>query len=66
VKRLQPRIVITVVRSIAANVIHAQELASWTGVHLVLPYPGRWKQNRAAFDELLIPILRKEIGSNPG
>jgi hypothetical protein len=31
------------------------------GVHLVLPYPGRWKHHRAAFDERLIPVLRKEL-----
>jgi len=61
VRRLQPRIVITVVRSIVPNVIRAQQLSHWTGVHLVLPYPGRWKQHRAAFDELLIPVLKKEL-----
>jgi hypothetical protein len=31
------------------------------GVHLVLPYPGRWKHHRAEFEELLIPVLRKEL-----
>jgi hypothetical protein len=61
VRRLQPRIIITVVRSIVANVIRAQQLSNWMGVHLVLPYPGRWKQHRAAFDELLIPVLKKEL-----
>jgi hypothetical protein len=60
VRRLQPRIVITVVRSIVPNVLRAQQLSNWTGVHLVLPYPGRWKHHRAAFDELLIPVLKKE------
>jgi hypothetical protein len=59
--RLQPRILITVVRSIVPNVIRAQQLSHWTGVHLVLPYPGRWKQHKAAFDELLIPVLKKEL-----
>jgi hypothetical protein len=61
VRRLQPRIIITVVRSIVANVIRAQQLSNWMGVHLVLPYPGRWKQHKAAFDELLIPVLKKEL-----
>ena len=61
IRRLQPKIVITVVRAIAPNVIHAQQLSNWMGVHLVLPYPGRWKQHRAAFDELLIPVLKKEL-----
>ena len=61
IRRLQPKIVITVVRAIAPNVIRAQQLSKWMGVHLVLPYPGRWKQHRAAFDELLIPVLKKEL-----
>jgi hypothetical protein len=60
-RQLQPDVVITVVRSIAPNVIRAQQLSNWMGVHLVLPYPGRWKHHRAAFDERLIPILRKEL-----
>jgi hypothetical protein len=61
IRQLQPEIIITVVRSIAPNVIRAQQLSNWMGVHLVLPYPGRWKQHRVAFDELLIPVLRKEL-----
>jgi hypothetical protein len=61
IRRLQPKIVITVVRAIAPNVIRAQQLSNWMGVPLVLPYPGRWKQHRAAFDELLIPVLKKEM-----
>jgi hypothetical protein len=61
VRQLRPEFVITVVRSIAPNVIRAQQLSNWMGVHLVLPYPGRWKRHRAAFEELLIPFLRKEL-----
>jgi hypothetical protein len=60
-RRLQPEIVITVVRSIVSNLVRAQQLSNWMGVHLVLPYPGRWKHHRAAFDELLIPVLKKEL-----
>jgi hypothetical protein len=63
-RQLQPEVVITVVRSIAPNVIRAQQMSNWMGVHLVLPYPGRWKHHRAAFDERLIPILRKELTKN--
>jgi hypothetical protein len=61
IKRLQPNIVITIVRAIAPNVIRALQLSNWMGVHLVLPYPGRWKQHKAAFEELLIPLLKKEL-----
>jgi hypothetical protein len=64
-RKLQPAIVITIVRAIAPNVIRSQQLSNWTGVHFVLPYPGRWKQHRAAFDELLIPVLKKELGKKP-
>ena len=64
VRRLQPGIVITVVRAIVPNVLRAQQLANWRGFHLVLPYPGRWTHHRAAFDELLIPVLRKELMNN--
>ena len=56
IRRLQPRVVITVVRSIVPNVIRAHQLSHWTGVHLVLPYPGRWKHHKAAFDKLRIPV----------
>jgi hypothetical protein len=64
-RQLQPEVVITVVRSIAPNVIRAQQLSNWMGVHFVLPYPGRWKHHRTAFDELLIPVLRKELAKKP-
>jgi hypothetical protein len=57
VKRLQPNIIITVVRSIAANVTRAQHRANWSGVSLELPYPGRWRHHRVAFVEALIPAL---------
>jgi hypothetical protein len=66
VRRLQPGMVITVVRSIAPNVLRSLELSNWMGVHLVLPYPGRWKQHRAAFDQLLIPVLKKELAEKLG
>jgi hypothetical protein len=61
IRQLQPEVVITVVRSIAPNVVRAQQLSNWMGAHLVLPYPGRWKHHRASFDRLLIPVLRKEL-----
>jgi hypothetical protein len=60
IKELQPRGMITVVRSIAANVARAQTRANWVGTHLELPYPGRWHQHRKAFWEALIPVLRAQ------
>jgi hypothetical protein len=65
IKQLRPEIIVTVVRSIAANVVRAQTHAGWEGTHLALPYPGRWQRNRGIFKDALIPVLRKEfIGEN--
>jgi len=61
VTQLRPEIMITIVRSIAANVIRAQQRAGWTGKHLVLPYPGRWHSHRDAFAAELVPLLRKTL-----
>jgi hypothetical protein len=58
---LQPKIVITVIRSISANVRRAQASAKWKGLHVELPYPGRWKEHRTAFEDTLKPVLRKEL-----
>ena len=60
-RKLHPRIVITVVRSIAGSVRRAQASANWRGLHLELPYPGRWKGNRIAFEKALKPVLRREL-----
>ncbi len=60
-KELQPKIVITVIRSISANVRRAQASAKWKGLHVELPYPGRWKEHRIAFEDTLKPVLRKEL-----
>ncbi|MGA8270081.1 MAG: hypothetical protein WB919_00880 [Candidatus Sulfotelmatobacter sp.] len=63
-KQLRPEIVITVVRSIAANVRCAQQRANWKGTHLELPYPGRWQHHRVAFEKALIPVLHQRFGEN--
>ncbi len=62
--QLHPKIVITVVRSIAANVRRAQQKADWRGTHLELPYPGRWQHHRAAFEQALAPFLRRELAKD--
>ncbi len=68
-RQLQPEIVITVVRSIAANVKRAQQQANWSGQPAELPYPGRWKHHRIAFEAGLVPILknvaRNHVGRTP-
>jgi len=61
IKNLQPRFMITVVRSITANVARAQGRANWSGHHLELPYPGRWQRHQIAFENELMPVLRREL-----
>jgi hypothetical protein len=60
-KQLRPEIIVTVVRGIAENVERSQGLANWSGLHIKLPYPGRWHHHRNAFVQTLIPVLRKNL-----
>jgi hypothetical protein len=64
IRQLDPEVIVTIVRSIAANVRHAQALAKWRGGCLELPYPGRWKSHRVAFEQALRPILRQTLGAD--
>ena len=58
IKRLQPRAIVTLVRSIRANVERAISSAGWNGPLLDLPYPGRWIRHREMFLDALVPQLR--------
>ena len=58
-KQLSPEIVITVVRSIEANVKRSEEGANWHGRRVELPYPGRWHQHRTRFLRELAALLRE-------
>lgn len=62
-KRLRPRVVITVVRSVAPGVKRAQERAHWAGPHVELPYPGRWRHHRVAFLKALVRVLQQNLVS---
>ena len=62
VRALQPKTIVTVVRSIGTNVRHAQERAGWSGCYVELPYPGRWHRHRNEFRKLLVPLLRQIYG----
>jgi len=55
---LRPRIMVTIVRSIRANVRRAQKRAGWSGLHLELPYPGRWYRHRMQFRRQLLLLLQ--------
>jgi len=61
IRRLNPEVVVTVVRSIAGNVRRAQSRAEWQGTYLELPYPGRWENHRVAFERALVPVLRRTL-----
>jgi hypothetical protein len=61
IRLLQPKAIVTVVRSIFTNVEHSLKRADWTGLHVGMPYPGRWRHHRVVFEEALVPILRTEL-----
>ena len=63
IRRLQPKTVITVVRSISTNVERAQQQAGWMGLYVSLPYPGRWRHHQVAFEEGISPILRRQLSN---
>jgi len=63
-KQLCPEVVVTVVKSIAANVERSQARAGWSGLHMNLPYPGRWHHHRIAFIQALVLVLRKNFNRN--
>jgi hypothetical protein len=58
IRRVNPEVMATVVRSIRANVQRAQARAKWQGAHLELLCPGPWKTHRVAFERTLRPVLR--------
>lgn len=58
IKKLQPRLLVTMLRSIRGNVERAAARADWQGRWLELPYPGRWVRHRESFIAELVPELR--------
>jgi hypothetical protein len=58
IKWLQPKSIVTLVRSIRGNVERATANANWHGPILDLPYPGRWIRHREIFLDALVPVLR--------
>jgi hypothetical protein len=69
-KRLSPKIVVTVVLSIGSNVKRSVRRANFRGRYIELPYPGRWHQHRARFVRELACVLHElyyptgELGSD--
>ena len=58
IARLQPPRMVTVVRSIEANVVRAAAGADWHGQFLHLPYPGRWSRYWDQFVKELVSAIR--------
>ena len=63
IERLKPAVIISLVRSIEANVRRAQAQAGWEGARIEVPYPGRWHGHRGEFLRILVPRLRALIRS---
>lgn len=61
VRLLRPAVVVTLLRSIRANVEWALKKANWSGMRVEPPYPGRWKRHRVEFERQLVPVLRATL-----
>lgn len=62
IRALSPQIIVTIVKSICANVKRSQDQAAWSGRHIELPYPGRWYRSRMRFSRQLLHLLRETVG----
>lgn len=58
IRRLQPRAIVTLLRSIRENVERAARGAGWNGPLMDVPYPGRWTQHRKIFIGAIVPQIR--------
>jgi hypothetical protein len=56
-RELRPIAIVVLLRSINANSVRAEKIASWSGMRIVVPYPGRWARWRAQFRAILLPAL---------
>lgn len=63
IRNLHPTVIVTLVRSIRTSVRRVQQTVGWAGLHLELPYPGRWKRHRVEFQRQLVPILLKTLSA---
>jgi hypothetical protein len=64
IRTLQPATIVSLVRSIGKNVERAALRASWQGILLLVPYPGRWIQHQKIFLEILVPHLKALLESS--
>lgn len=62
IRRMQPLVVVVMLRSIAKNVRRAVEASSWTGRMVEVAYPGRWVRYRASFVAEVGALLAAQLG----
>jgi hypothetical protein len=59
IRQLEPAAMVTLVKSIRANVRRVAAQAGRSGPILELPYPGRWASHRKIFLERLVPLVEQ-------
>ena len=58
IRRLQPEMIVSLVRSIRGNIDRAAAMANWYGPIIDVPYPGRWIRHRKVFATKLMPYVK--------
>jgi hypothetical protein len=58
IRKLQPDMIVSLVRSIRGNVERSALVAGWDGQILDVPYPGRWIRHREVFQAGIVPQLK--------
>ncbi len=62
-RQLQPVMIATLLRSIEGNVARAAQTSKGHSPFIHLPYPGRWSRHRDVFVDLVVPVVRRLLGS---
>jgi hypothetical protein len=57
--RLRPPVMVVLLRRIVPYVEEAVRAVGWRGAVVSVPYPGRWKANREAFWEAVVPLIQQ-------
>jgi hypothetical protein len=58
ISRLEPEVIVSLARSIHANVGKAAAAANWQGVIIDVPYPGRWVRHNRLFMAMLLQLIK--------
>jgi hypothetical protein len=63
ISRLEPKLIVSLARSIRPSVCRAATAAYWTGAIIDVPYPGRWIYHRRVFTARLLPVAKRLLRS---